>query len=76
MTGANGFVGKAICQQIILSGSNVTSVVKKQKNIIDNGGQLQIVRDINSSTDWSNCFGKVDVVIHLAARVHVMNGGQ
>jgi nucleoside-diphosphate-sugar epimerase len=35
-------------------------------------GSIEVVGDINPHTNWSNALIGVDVVIHLAARVHVM----
>jgi nucleoside-diphosphate-sugar epimerase len=35
-------------------------------------GSIEVVGDINPYTNWSNALIGVDVVIHLAARVHVM----
>ena len=34
---------------------------------------IEVVGDINPHTNWTNSLIGVDVVIHLAARVHVMN---
>lgn len=32
-----------------------------------------MVGEINGETDWSEALRNIDVVIHLAARVHVMD---
>ena len=36
-------------------------------------GSIEVVGDINAHTNWTDALDGVDVVIHLAARVHVMN---
>ena len=36
-------------------------------------GSIEVVGDINPYTNWTNALVGVDVAIHLAARVHVMN---
>jgi nucleoside-diphosphate-sugar epimerase len=36
-------------------------------------GSIEVVGDINPHTNWTDALDGVDVVIHLAARVHVMN---
>jgi nucleoside-diphosphate-sugar epimerase len=36
-------------------------------------GSIEVVGDINPHTNWNDALDGVDVVIHLAARVHVMN---
>ncbi|MBU3631329.1 SDR family oxidoreductase [Polynucleobacter sp. AP-Melu-500A-A1] len=36
-------------------------------------GSVEVVGDINPHTNWTDALNGVDLVIHLAARVHVMN---
>ena len=36
-------------------------------------GSIEVVGDINPHTNWTDALVGVDVVIHLAARVHIMN---
>ena len=35
--------------------------------------EVVMVGEVNGGTDWSVLLYDVDIVIHLAARVHVMN---
>ena len=39
------------------------------------GAELEYIQvgDINESTDWQEALTGVDMVIHLAARVHMMD---
>lgn len=65
MTGANGFVGLALCDKLERDGHHVVRAVRKHanKNEIEVG-------DLSSSTDWRPTLkSNIDVVIHLAARV-------
>ena len=71
ITGANGFVGKALCKTLGNQGYIVHEAVRK---IDKTSSAHQIaVGEINASTDWTNALIGVDAVVHLAARVHVMN---
>ncbi len=71
VTGANGFVGRALCSETSARGLEVLGIIRHQ-------GQLPIgvksiaVGEIDDNTDWQSVLSGCDVVLHLAARVHVM----
>ncbi|MDH4318269.1 MAG: SDR family oxidoreductase [Desulfobulbaceae bacterium] len=72
VTGANGFIGRALCLKLLESGEDVTGVVRSCLNITDS---IKVVRvsGIDEKTNWRNVLGGgVDVVVHLAARAHVL----
>jgi nucleoside-diphosphate-sugar epimerase len=71
VTGANGFVGKALCQELVDQNYTVVAVCRQNANC-PNGCEAIGIPDINSQTDWTEALVNVDTVIHLAARVHVM----
>ena len=71
LTGANGFVGRALSQEL-LDQSFVLSRVSRASGTMAAGREHQ-VETIDGNTDWAGMLASVDVVIHLAARVHVMN---
>lgn len=67
VTGATGFVGKALCDCL----RKQSYVVKTTARIANHGIDYQIT-SIDRHTDWADILNDIDVVIHLAARVHVM----
>lgn len=71
ITGVNGFVGKNLCLQAIGHDFAVRGALRKHGEV-PAGVEPVVVGEINGTTDWSHALGGVDVVIHLAARVHVM----
>lgn len=71
ITGATGFVGRHLCVQARQSGLSVRACVRRIKQPIEDVN-LAEVGDITSQTDWAKALSGVDVVIHLAARAHVM----
>ena len=72
VTGASGFVGQQLCAEIIRLGWQVRAAVRKPDSS-RNGIESAIVGAIDSQTNWIEALREVDVVIHLAARVHVMH---
>lgn len=71
VTGASGFVGRRLCEEIVNRGSRVKAALRGP--VSGNGsGESVIVGRINGQTDWAAALQGVDVVIHLAACVHVM----
>lgn len=68
VTGANGFVGTALCRTLRAAGTSVRAAVRKGAG----PGEVN-VGDLNGSTDWYAALDGCDVVFHLAARVHVMS---
>jgi nucleoside-diphosphate-sugar epimerase len=74
VSGANGFVGRALVSALARAGWEVRPVVRilGGNDVIAGGDQRVAVGDIGFETDWSAALRCADTVIHLAARVHVM----
>lgn len=72
VTGASGFVGKSLIAHLLSQGHPVRAAVRSQSTEI-NGAEVVTVGEIDGDTDWAEALKHVDAVIHLAARVHVMN---
>lgn len=71
ITGANGFVGSALCRRLRKEGASVLEAVRAlTPQTLDNG---HAIGDVCSTTDWRTALKDVRQVVHLAARVHVMN---
>ena len=69
--GATGFVGSALIIELLREGYAVKAAMRFEKSLTNNAEAI-VVGYINGDTDWTNALVDVDVVIHLAARVHVM----
>ncbi len=72
VTGANGFVGSALCARLFRDGVSVRGAVRAA-NPPQHCAEAITVGSISSDTDWSEALRNVEQVVHLAARVHVMN---
>lgn len=68
VTGANGFVGTALCEALRTKGVAVVAAVRQGQA----AGQTP-VGDLTAVTDWTTALTGCNTVIHLAARVHVMS---
>ena len=63
VTGATGFVGRALCPALAAAGWAVCAAGRAETG------------DIGPTTGWSELVAGADAVVHLAARVHVMRDG-
>lgn len=66
VTGANGFIGRALHRRLVEEGLAVRAVSRSVAY-----GCMPI-GSIEADTDWSAAVDGVDSIVHLAARVHVM----
>lgn len=75
VTGANGFVGQALCKSMTSNGWHVRGTIRSIEQVASMPAGVEVVQieSIGADTDWSDALTGVDAVVHLAARVHVMN---
>lgn len=67
LTGANGFVGSATTKALLRSKFEVLQAVRKSTNLDEIS-----IGDVDGGTDWTKALIDCSVVIHCAARVHMM----
>ncbi len=72
VTGADGFVGRSLTVELLRRGLKVRSATRAARPASQDLEQA-VVGAIDDVTRWGSILSDVDVVIHLAARVHVMN---
>ncbi len=72
VTGANGFVGRALCSEAMARGITVRGITRSPC-ILPDGVENVAVGNVDGNTDWELALAGCDVVIHLAARVHIMH---
>lgn len=72
ITGATGFLGNATVNYLHQLGHDVTAATRRSTEALPLGvGQVQIP-SIDDLTAWEDVLEGVDVVVHCAARVHIM----
>ncbi|KVV50784.1 NAD-dependent dehydratase [Burkholderia ubonensis] len=74
VTGANGFVGRAVCRLALQRGYQVTALVRRAGGCIDGVREwVHDARDFDGLAAAWPAGMQADAVVHLAARVHVMH---
>jgi nucleoside-diphosphate-sugar epimerase len=72
VTGANGFVGGALVSRLVFLRHDVRPCVRYGRAIEIAGVKAIAVDQLSATTDWSHALIGVEVLVHTAARVHVM----
>lgn len=73
LTGGTGFVGKFLSYKLSNLGYSVLAPVRDSKARLPFEVEKCPIDGITPSMDWKSLLKNVNVVIHLAARVHIMN---
>ncbi|OGB20954.1 MAG: hypothetical protein A3I66_20120 [Burkholderiales bacterium RIFCSPLOWO2_02_FULL_57_36] len=73
VTGANGFVGRALARRLQQETDIQIRRVYRTAPRDAGDGQDISIGDIGPHSDWAKALDGINVVIHCAARVHVMN---
>ncbi len=78
VTGANGFVGKYVCRKLIASGFSPIAGLRDLKTwpelqqAIPGLNEISLLGDVDTNPKLQSSLSGASVVVHLAARVHVM----
>lgn len=74
LTGSTGFLGAALLQHFSADKSYSVISVARTRHVVPEGVALEVVGDFDQSTQWRSVFRHpVDVVVHAAARAHVLS---
>jgi nucleoside-diphosphate-sugar epimerase len=69
VTGAAGFIGRALCVGLAERGHAVLGLSRRPAEPIP-GIELRPIGDIGPTTDWSGHLDRIEIVVHLANRAH------
>jgi nucleoside-diphosphate-sugar epimerase len=76
VTGADGFVGRALCPFLQARGYAVRAALRRLDpfpgDALHGVDDRAAVEEIGPETDWEAALAGMDAVVHLAARTHVM----
>lgn len=75
VTGATGFVGRFLCSRLLLEGCRVRGcfLPMESPSALVDGVEPVMVEPLGGDTDWADALEGIDAVLHLAARVHIMD---
>lgn len=73
VTGPTGFVGRVLTDYLDQQGFSVTAAIRRPTDIFPPSVKQIPVGDLLPDTDWQAALNGVDTVVHLAARVHIMD---
>jgi NAD(P)-dependent dehydrogenase (short-subunit alcohol dehydrogenase family) len=75
ITGATGFVGQAMCRKLLACGWKISGTIRPalhDMSALPPGVAPCSVGSLGPGTDWRMALSGVEVIVHLAARVHIM----
>jgi len=73
VTGANGFVGRAVASRLRVGEVAVRGAVRRLANVATTGGPTTVaIGAIDAATDWRTALDGATAVVHCAARVHLL----
>lgn len=73
VTGASGFIGHHVCRHLLRSGHQTRGLCLPSARNVVPGTKVSIASGLDDRSALRNALRGVDTVVHLAARVHVMN---
>ncbi len=73
LTGATGFIGKNLVEELIQQNFNVSIAVRQKTNLFPDEVKQFVIGDFESNLDFSASLFEVDCVIHLAGKAHVLD---
>ena len=69
ITGSNGFVGRVLCARL---DTDDVPIRRAQRRAGEKLKSDIVIGDIGESTNWDEALDGIDLVIHLAARAHIL----
>ena len=71
VTGSTGFVGTKLCYELQNTEYFISNTVRDCSKLISGLDNI-VIPSFSSDTDWSDVLEGYDIIIHLAARAHIL----
>jgi nucleoside-diphosphate-sugar epimerase len=72
ITGATGFIGGHLIDRLQQQSWQLIAAVRKDSSQLPAQVKSIVIGEITPDTDWGEALRSVDIVIHLAARAHIL----
>lgn len=72
VTGAGGFIGRALVDRLSHDGCEVRGCVRRAAASWPTDVECVVFPDAGPDTDWTEALVGVDAIVHCAARVHIL----
>ena len=73
LTGATGFVGSALASRLLRENRNLNVAIRRNPGSFPSCVRAFEIGSMVTETKWDSALKDIDVVVHAAARVHVMD---
>jgi UDP-4-keto-D-QuiNAc 4-reductase len=73
LTGSSGFVGSALLRRLVVTGQGLRACYRVLPSTLPDGVECFAIPDLTSESAWRAALDGVKVLVHAAARVHVMD---
>jgi nucleoside-diphosphate-sugar epimerase len=73
VTGATGFVGSRLVEDLAVRGFATRAISRRRAPDLPEGAEWAASPDLGGDADWTGAVEGLDVLVHAAARVHVMH---
>lgn len=73
--GTTGFIGRILCQRLLADSLQVRGTLLESESplSIPDGVEPVVIEPLSSDTPWQHALSDIHSIIHLAARVHIMD---
>jgi UDP-glucose 4-epimerase len=70
VTGASGFIGRALVSKLAAEGRTVRAAMREPVDVFPRNVETLAMSDLTSPLDWRMLLNRVDAVVHLAGIAH------
>ena len=74
VTGASGFIGRALVEELSLAGNRVRAAMRQPADVFRREVEVVAVSDLTRPVEWRLLLKDIDTVVHLAGIAHAGDG--
>jgi len=74
VTGASGFVGRALVEDLAAQGHRVRAAMRQPADIFSRAVEVVAVSDLARPLEWRSLLSDINAVVHLAGIAHITSG--